>query len=311
MRFFLTAVITAAVAVFLLASVRSAAQPGARETLGYRSCGTERGTCHASDGAWWQGDPHFDTVNVLKRKKKQSMEIAEAYGLSSSDYLRGKFKCAQCHGEVVSSRRTKNMNTGVSCESCHGPAGPKAGGYYDIHQEGEPPKDPLSTARIGYRKALKAGMVELRNVDTRALTCVRCHQITEKKLLEAGHPTGEGFDYVRGIKANISRHWDYKIRQVDLSPTPFVQAVKTRPIPQFVVKTRDRASRPSRRLRSAAAETTYIYLDPTLPSWLNPKRTVTIRSFAPKLSNEAPLDSILLEIKNYIDYVHQEIQGND
>jgi len=310
MRFCLICGVTISLVVFLLTSVRSAAQPGDRETLGYRSCGTERGTCHQSDGAWWQGDPHFETVNGLKRKKQLSMKIAETYGMKSGDYLRGNSKCAECHGEVVSGRRAKNMNTGVSCESCHGPAGPKASGYYEIHQEGEPPRDPLSTARIGYQKALRAGMVELRDVTIRAASCVRCHQITDKRLLEAGHPTGEGFDYVRGIKANISRHWDYKIRQVDLSPSPFMQAVKARPIPRFVIKSRDRAPKLARRVL-AVPETTYIYLDPTLPDWLNPKHTITIKSFETKLKPDAPLDSILLEIKNYIDYVHREISRND
>ncbi len=280
------------------------------ETLGYRSCGTGRGTCHESDGTWWKGDPHFNTVNNLKRKRNRSLRIAQAYGLKPGEYLRGSSKCAECHGEVVTSRAAKNMNTGVSCESCHGAAGPKSRGYYEAHQEGQPPADPLSTQRTGYQKALRLGMTNLRNLNNRAATCVRCHQITDKKLLEADHPTGEGFDYVKGIRNNISKHWDYELRPQDLDDGSFVKAVAARPIPQFTVKEVSGALPPDASFLSAP-ETTFIHVDPNLPAWLNPKRTISVKSFNPKLSANAPLDSIFLEIKNYIDYIHREIKAGD
>ena len=278
------------------------AQQQTYQTLGYRSCGTGKGTCHESDGDWWKDDPHFSTVADLKRKKQKSLQIAQAYGMNPTDYLKGNSKCAECHGEVVNRRTSKNMNTGVSCENCHGAAGPETIGFFEIHQEGTPSKDPLSTERIGYQKALRVGMRELRNVNIRAFNCVRCHQINEKKLLEADHPTGEGFDYIKGIRNNISKHWDYKLRNADLDQAPYIRASQGKPIPQFVVKRSDFPGGVA-----GVADTVYIYVDPDVPAWMNPKNIISIKSFDPKLSKNAPMDSILLEIKNYIEYIHQQI----
>ena len=278
------------------------AQQGKYQILGYRSCGTGKGTCHESDGDWWKGDQHFSTVVDLKRKKQKSMRIAQAYGMNPADYLKGDSKCAECHGEVVEGRAKKNMNTGVSCESCHGPAGPEGIGYFEIHQEGTPPKDPLSSGRIGYQKALRVGLKELRNVNVRAFTCVRCHQINEKKLLESDHPTGEGFDYLKGIRNDISKHWDYNLRKVDLDEAPYKRALQIKPIPQYTVKRVDLPGGVA-----GIADTVYIYVDPAVPPWLNPKNAISVKSFDPKLSKNAPVDSILLEIKNYIEYIHKQI----
>jgi hypothetical protein len=283
----------------------SAAQQKKYQTLGYRSCGTERGTCHQSDGNWWKADPHFSSLANLKRKKQKSMRIAQGYGLEPSDYLKANSPCAACHGEAVSGREANNLNTGVSCESCHGPAGPKGVGYFEIHQEGTPPSDPLSTERTGYQKALRVGLRELRNVNTRAQTCVDCHQINEKKLLEADHPTGEGFDYIKGIRNNISKHWDYQPRSEDLSEAPYQRAVQAKPIPEFTVKI---AALPEgAEMLAGGTDTVFVYVDPSLPPWLNPDNTITVKPFEPKSTQDAPLDSILLEIKNYIEYIHQQI----
>lgn len=291
----------------LIMAQPGAAQPGSK-TLGYRTCGTENNTCHVSDGKWWKADPHYSTVAELKRKKKRTLEIAQLYGMNPSDYLKGNENCAQCHGEVVTGRETKSMNTGVSCELCHGPAGPKGVGYLEVHQEGTPPKNPLDVSRTGYQKGLKVGLVELRNVNVRAKACVRCHLINEKKLLEAGHPTGEGFDYIKGIKNNISKHWDYNLRAEDTNEAPFAQAVRARPIPQFTVKSLNApVADVLPGTGPTVTDTVFVYVEPDLPPWLNPDKTITIKPFEPGLSKKAPVDSMLWVIKSYIEYIHAEI----
>ncbi len=293
-------------AAILLLNQPAGAQNKKYTTMGYRGCGTEQGTCHQSEGQWWKGDPHFSTVNALKRKKKNARKMAQAYGLSAANYLKGNTGCAVCHGEVVSGRENKNMNTGVSCENCHGPAGPKGVGYFDVHTEGTNPQDPLATSRSGYQKALRVGLVELRNVNIRAESCVQCHQINEKKLLEAGHPTGEGFDYLKGIKNYISKHWDYQLRKIDLDEQPYMSAVQKRPIPQFSVASI--STTPVRTVTTRTIiDTVLIYADADLPPWLNPKSNILIKSFDPQLSETAPIDSILLEVKKYIEYIHKTI----
>jgi hypothetical protein len=295
--------------LFILTQSGEAQQSG-NQAAGYRSCGLGKGTCHMSDGEWWKNDPHFKTVNDLKRKEKRSMQIAKAYGMNPADYLKGTSNCAQCHGEVVSGRENSPMNTGVSCESCHGPAGTKEAGYLEVHQEGVNPKDPLDTGRIGYQKALNTGMAELRNVDIRATTCVRCHQIDERILLEAGHPSGEGFDYVDGIRKNISKHWDYQIRSVDIDMASFSRAIARKPIPQFTIKVVDApvaVTTSPAPVRRVIPDTVYVYLNKSLPPWLAPTDSIRIEPFRPRLTKDSPVDSILIQVKSYIDYIHRQI----
>ncbi len=270
-------------------------------TLGYRSCGTGQGTCHEGDGKWWKGDAHFETIKGLKANARRSKQIAQLYGLKNpSDYIKGNSPCAYCHGEVVSKRKNKNMNTGVSCERCHGPAGPKASGYFEIHKEGNPSQD---TNRSGYKKALKVGLVELRNVNKRAVACVSCHYINDKKLLEAGHPTGETFNYVRGIENAISKHWDYTVRATDKDKAPYEAAKKKKgPIPAFEV-----ASAGPTVTASGPAKTIIIYRDSALPPWLNPNKEVEIEPFNPQTSDSSSIEAILLEIKERIEYLHKAI----
>jgi hypothetical protein len=62
-----------------------------------------------------------------------------------------------------------------------------------------------------------------------------------------------------------------------------------------------------RPIATPAPKPVIIRADPELPEWLNPKSTVTIKPFDPQLSESAPVDSILLEIKKYIEYVHRTI----
>lgn len=279
-------------------------------TLGYRTCGTGQNNCHVSEGDWWKKDPHYETIRKLKSGGgNRSKQISQLYGLQPNDFLKGDSPCAVCHGEVTEKRKTRLMNTGVSCESCHGPSGPEKGpaaGYFKIHQVGEKSAGPgKDTKREGYRKGLQAGMRKLYDPATRARECVRCHYINEKKLLETGHPTGETFNYVRGIENTVSKHWEYEIRTVDLDNSFYEREKQKRgPIPEFTVK--NLAIAPP---ASTAAEPIIIYRDRTQPPWLNPDNTIAIEPFEPQVSDTTSVESMLLQIKRYIDYVHESIRN--
>jgi hypothetical protein len=81
---------------------------------------------------------------------------------------------------------------------------------------------------------LQYGMVEVKNLNTRAATCVRCHFITEPKLISAGHPTGQEFDYVKGIRQKISKHWKHPAESVAQLQPAFASAVSARgPVQQI------------------------------------------------------------------------------
>ena len=281
-------------------------------TLGYRTCGTGKTTCHKSDYDWWKDDNHFKTVNDIKRKERRSQQIAQLYGMNPQDYLKGGSRCGECHGEQKTGREKKNMNAGVSCESCHGPSGPENKGYFTVHQEGALLGNPLDEGRSGYKKALKVGLNRLRDVNVRAKNCIDCHHIDEKALLEAGHPTGEGFDYTGGIKKSISGHWDYKLRPVDTDSKPYDNILAKRPIPAFTLKGAPAAAAPVSQ-GGGGTRIVYKYINrgQPAPDWLNPEKTVEIDAFEPEISDSTTVEEILEMIKKRIEEIHQKINGKE
>src|SRR4029077_4429225 len=85
-----------------------------------------------------QGDKaHFATLDKLKSPR--AAELAQKAGLDSPRNAR----CTSCHATLVGGR----PRSGVSCESCHGPASD----YIDVHQKPE-----------SYAAAVQAGLRDLR-----------------------------------------------------------------------------------------------------------------------------------------------------
>jgi len=190
------------------------------KTLGTGSCGLGQSNCHTTENNWWKDDAHHATVDAFYDDPTAYEKIAQLAGVGAGNMLKGNQLCASCHGTVVSGKESREVEEGVSCESCHG-----AGSGY---------KDPHSEKPGGYEKALKLGMVELKKVDTRGNACVRCHYITDQKLLAAGHPDGASFNYISGIK-KIAKHWKRPPAGDDLVKAPFEKAMRAKgPVAQMV-----------------------------------------------------------------------------
>lgn len=190
------------------------------KTLGTGSCGLGQSNCHTNENNWWKDDAHHATVDAFYDDPTAYEKIAQLAGVGAGNMLKGNQLCASCHGTVVSGKESRDVEEGVSCESCHG-----AGSGY---------KDPHSEKPGGYEKALKLGMVELKKVDTRGNACVRCHYITDQKLLAAGHPDGASFNYISGVK-KVAKHWKRPPAGDDLVKTPFEKAMAAKgPVAQMV-----------------------------------------------------------------------------
>jgi hypothetical protein len=143
------------------------------------------------------GDAHFAAADPFFDRRPRNVQIARLYGLSSSALTRGNQVCMDCHGSVVSGQEAREVQDGVGCESCHG----AAADWLEPHKD-ETPGNP----RPGYAKALRLGKNDLQNLAVQAKVCTDCHYITEPRLVSAGHPTGQGFDYAAGL-AKV-KHWD-------------------------------------------------------------------------------------------------------
>ncbi len=189
-------------------------------TLGPGACGG----CHEGANAWWARDAHFTAAQPFFDRRAKNVKIALLYGIKVGSMTKGNQLCMDCHGTIVSGSEGFDVFDGVGCESCHGPAKD----FLQVHKEGD---KALGSRRGGYVQALKLGMVELKNVDTRAKTCTGCHFITDPRLISSGHPSGKGFDYAAGL-AKID-HWE----QAPASGQPFAAAVRAAlaargPVPQ-------------------------------------------------------------------------------
>jgi hypothetical protein len=205
----------AAAALFAsLASTEAAAQS---KVTGFADCQK----CHKQAINKWKteepaqlgGKAHFNTLKQLSDPKAAT--YAAAIGLASATAPTG--RCVECHATVV--RGTPR--TGVSCETCHGPAS----AWIAVHD-----KEPFAES---YKKSLPLGLRDLHLKPAAiAAMCVDCHVTPEKVLAAAGHPNGAKFDAGESLKKLVhwtsaftgdgSEHAKYDYAQVSASSRPLV-----------------------------------------------------------------------------------------
>jgi hypothetical protein len=190
---------------FGLAQVAEVApQKSIHETLGSSACEKS----HKSQNAWWPKNSHYQSAEPFFDQKGKHVKIARLYGINPSDMTKGNLLCMRCHGTIVSGSEKDAVTDGVGCEACHGPAKD----YMKPHQEGE---KGLGDRRPGRIKGLELGMVNLRDLKTRAKNCGRCHNISDARLISAGHPAANNFfDYFVDGMDKI-RHWTRPLDSLD------------------------------------------------------------------------------------------------
>lgn len=123
---------------------------------------------------WSQQDYHSRSYMTLVQSR--SAQIAQAMGIKNPAVDN---RCVACHAPlalVAPDRMTPaaHVEEGVSCESCHAPAGP----WIRSHTRTD----------YTYAQRLAAGMADLKSIYQRANSCVACHQNIDSALLGAGHP---------------------------------------------------------------------------------------------------------------------------
>src|SRR5581483_285376 len=164
--------------------------------------------CHGSVGAktvtriwqneysiWDAQDKHNRAYNMLSNQV--SIRMGKILMLSTPPSQAQ--KCLVCHSlDVPQSQRAGSfqMDEGVSCENCHGPAVGWLG--------------PHTTKGWTHEQNLRLGMVDLRDLQARSEKCMSCHVGTPEKrvdhqMIAAGHPdlTFE----LDTFSAVMPRHW--------------------------------------------------------------------------------------------------------
>ncbi len=160
-------------------------------------------------------DPHRNAFLVLYSERSvmmfRALEQVPSETIDESRYL--KFlqqRCIGCHAtplptEGSAPRRAEDYLAGVSCESCHGPAGDWQYTHYAV-----------PTVATGTSHVTPPGMNEISSLVKRGGLCVTCHIGPQQQggrtydvnhdLIASGHPrlTFELDAYL----ANLPAHWD-------------------------------------------------------------------------------------------------------
>ena len=125
---------------------------------------------------WLKKDKHARAYEVLL--KERSVKMAQYLALP--DKPEKSDRCLTCHALVIPTELQGpfyQVEDGVTCEACHGPAE----GWLGTH------------ITRGYEASVQVGMYDTKNLVKRAEKCLSCHIGTEGKsvdheMIAAGHP---------------------------------------------------------------------------------------------------------------------------
>ncbi len=185
-----------------LAAHRAGEAPGAARdvttVLGPASCAE----CHVEEFETWQASTH-QTGSKLLTRNKEAQAIARALGIRR---LKNDARCTSCHYTVTGDEAKTKAVAGVSCESCHGGARDWLDPHADFGGADATAASETDEHRAQRVKSCdEAGMVRPRETHALVEQCFVCHAITDEELIEAGHPTGEGFEMVAWSQGEV-RH---------------------------------------------------------------------------------------------------------
>lgn len=151
-----------------------------------------------SEYSTWVHDPHIRAYEVLLDPR--SVQIIKNLGEGWMPAHR-EARCLACHATPsgACSDPSNPYADGVSCESCHGPAGNWKTTHYQAGWKSLPGNHPD-----------KLGYLDLRDLETRVTKCVGCHVGDSEKdvnhdLIAAGHPR-LAFEY-SAYHQIYPKHW--------------------------------------------------------------------------------------------------------
>jgi len=160
--------------------------------------------CHPSEVAQWEKTTHAKSLQRLKYEGN-SKKYADALGISA-DALMGDSICAKCHGTTAKRDGAVKVISGVSCESCHGPAQDwlkPHGEYFDgmtfkdlagLRSDRE--KETADHREQREKAVAEAGMIRPQDLHSLARNCLDCHLVDNEKLVAAGHKAASSFELV-------------------------------------------------------------------------------------------------------------------
>jgi len=152
----------------------------AAKVVGAQKCGE----CHKFEVEAWKLTPHFKTFADM-HKSQDGLDISTKMGIKR---IKSESLCLTCHYTVQKKAGEVEVVSGVSCESCHGPALD----WLNLHNDKKLSRDQKRA------KSQAAGMLRPDDVYSVASNCYQCHLVPNEKLVNVGgHSAGTpGFDLV-------------------------------------------------------------------------------------------------------------------
>ena len=253
--------------------------------------------CHGDQLQWHRDDAHAFSAEPLLTETARAVQIARNYGLSTSEMKQGNQLCMSCHGSVETGAEGSQVFDGVSCQSCHGPAGE----YVNAHQTN------------GYDQGASAGMVRLEQLDARANNCARCHHITDERLISAGHSTGEGFELASRNEA--IKHWEDPNHGAGALNSAWASAIGSRPVPgvqqaELPPPTASASTRRSRGSSGGSSGQSVSLPAPPTPrpvSGFTPPSGGISGSDTPAVSDTTSTEDILLIVKQRLENLYKAL----
>lgn len=176
--------------------------------------------CHDSEQKVWLGSKHATHSGKIHASDLGKKIVAAVGGGDP----RRNATCTQCHyslEQTAAGSPSKLPRTGVSCESCHGPASD----WLKIHNDygGEGVKKDTEKADHKQKRiadSIKAGMIRPDHPHEVAANCLNCHNLASAKLdgatiakmIDAGHPINPDYELVKYSQGTV-RHRFYHDQQ--------------------------------------------------------------------------------------------------
>ena len=165
----------------------------------------ECGECHKLETAAWRSTKHYATFKDLSRTK-EAKTIAEKMGLKR---IKQESDCVNCHFTMREIDGETKAVSGISCESCHGPARNWLKEHSDYGGK-DIKKEQESTQHRKQRMATtsKAGMIRPSDLYGVANNCYQCHLVPNEKLVNVGgHKAGSQFELVAWSQGEVRHNY--------------------------------------------------------------------------------------------------------
>ncbi|MFP6665792.1 MAG: multiheme c-type cytochrome [Pirellulales bacterium] len=201
------------------ATAEKPAQPTSGATIaagkveGHASCID----CHRSEVSAWLASKHASSVFDLLRSKSGD-EYAKKMGIRPGDVTHSSM-CVNCHGtpRIDAAGRHRTI-AGISCESCHNPAGGEDGWLNAHAVYGRKGTRRVQETDEHYAeradRCRKAGQLRSANIYLMAKRCYECHLVGDEKLVnEAKHRSADqGFEVLKEMLGDVRHnfHLDQK-----------------------------------------------------------------------------------------------------